>query len=282
MKYTNKLNLPQSIVDSFKESDEPIKNRYSVTELLKSNKEILMTRKYWNQIEVDVSECINMLFGTAVHKVLEDNTTDQDIETEIKMEIPISNSILVGKFDRRNLKEQLIEDYKTCTATKISKQNFEEDRIQGLAYAYMTYIKTGILIKKLKFYNLIKDWSKLKCSIGSNYPSNPIYVWEYDIQDSDYDFIKDYITKKIKSLESDSYDDCSDDDRWYTGTKYAIYKKAGDKRAAYVSDSEEDAHNYITNQCNGAGEIQIRKGEYIKCKYYCNLSKFCNQCKEEN
>ena len=74
MKYTNKLNLPQSIVDSFTESDTPIKNRYSVTEILKSNKEILLTRKYWNNIEVDVSECINMLFGTAVHKILEENT----------------------------------------------------------------------------------------------------------------------------------------------------------------------------------------------------------------
>ena len=42
MKYTNKLNLPQSIVDTFIESDAPVKNRYSVTELLKSNKEILL------------------------------------------------------------------------------------------------------------------------------------------------------------------------------------------------------------------------------------------------
>lgn len=281
MKYTNKLNLPESIVNSCKDDYEPIKNRYSVTELLKSNKEILLTRKYWNDIEIDVSECINMLFGSAVHKVLEDNTKELNIETEVKMEIPVSNSVLVGKFDRRNLKEQLIEDYKTCTISKISKQNFEEDRIQGLAYAYMTYIKTGILIRKLKFYNLIKDWSKLKYSTSGNYPSSPIYIWEYDIQNSDYDFIEDYIIWKIKSLENEECDNCSDEDRWYTGTKYAVYKKAGDKKAAYITDSEEDAHNYISNQCNGAGEIQVRKGEYIKCKYYCNVCKFCNQNKEE-
>lgn len=281
MKYTNKLNLPQSIVDSFTESEAPLKNRFSVTELLKSNKEILLTRKYWDKIEVDVSECINMLFGTAVHKVLEENTTDPNVETEIKMIIPVSNSLLVGKFDRRNLKEQLIEDYKTCTVSKITNGKFEDDRLQGLAYAYMTYCETGVLIRKLRFYNLIKDWSKIKAASSTNYPNNPIYIWEYDIQDSDYDFIKEYITNKITSLENEELSDCNDEERWYTGTKYAVYKKAGDKRAAYVTDSEEDAHNYIINQCGGAGEIQVRKGEYTKCKLYCNLNKFCNQCKEE-
>ena len=177
--------------------------------------------------------------------------------------------------------EQLIEDYKTCTVSKITNKKFDDDRLQGLIYALMTYHETGILTHKLKFYNLIKDWSKIKASSITGYPSSPIYVWEYDIQDSDYDFISDYIKKKIISLENEEMNDCNDEERWYTGTKYAVYKKASDKRAAYVTDSEKDAHNYITNQCGGTGEIQVRKGEYLKCKLYCNLSKFCNQCKEE-
>ena len=280
MKYTNKLNLPESIVNSCIEYEKPLSDRYSVTELLKSAQEIVLTRRHWENIEIDVSECINTLFGSAVHKVLEDNTDNTGVETEVKMEYQFGKYNIVGKFDRRNLKEQLIEDYKTCTVSKISKKDFDNDYKQGMMYAWFTYKTTGVLIRKLKFYNLMKDWSKLKQAAVPNYPPSPIYVWEYEIQDSDYDYINNYIKEKFNEIEN--FKECTDEERWYTGTKYAVYKKVGDKKASYVADSEEDAHNYITNKCEGAGEIQVRKGEFIKCKYYCNVSKFCKQYKEEN
>jgi len=54
-----------------------------------------------------------------------------------------------------------------------------------------------------------------------------------------------------------------------------VFKKVGDKKAAIVCDSEQEAHDYITNKCDGAGEIQVRKGECLKCKYYCKVSKWC-------
>lgn len=279
MKYTNKLNLPESIVKSCVDHEKPLLNRYSVTELLKSPQEIVLTRKHWENIEIDVSECINTLFGSAVHKVLEDNTDNPDIEKEVKMEYQFGKYIIVGKFDRRNLKEQLIEDYKTCTVSKISKKDFDNDYKQGMMYALFTYKTTGVIIRKLKFYNLMKDWGKIKCASISSYPSNPIYVWEYDIKDSDYDFIINYIKEKFNDIEN--FRKCTDEERWYTGTKYAVYKKVGDKKAIKICDTEIEAHEAITELCDGVGEIQVRKGEYLKCKYYCNVCKFCKQYKEE-
>ena len=74
---------------------------------------------------------------------------------------------------------------------------------------------------------------------------------------------------------------CTDTERWYTGDKYAVYRNVGDKRAALVADTEQEAHDFITNKCGGAGEIQVRKGESLKCKYYCRVSKFCEYAKEE-
>lgn len=288
MIYTNKLNLPQSIVDSVKDKYEPQPNRYSITELLGSVQQIILFRKHFNQIEVDVSDSVQTLFGTAVHNILEENTNESDVETEIKMEVQIGQDIIVGKFDRRNLKEQLIEDYKTGKTSMIIKQDFEEYRLQGLGYAWMTLIKTGVITKKLKFYILLKDWSKIKASTSANYPQSPIYVWEYNIQDSDYDYIEKYIKDKLTQIHTYSGDykgwtpGCSDEERWYTGTTYAVYKNVGDKRATYTTNDEEDAHNYITNKLNGAGEIQVRRGEYLKCKLYCNCNKFCEQFKKEN
>ena len=280
MKYTNKLNLPQSIVNCCKENDELKENRYSITELLKPTQEILLTRKYYKDIEVDVSDCINVLFGSAVHKLLEDND-NENVEKEVKMELDFNGYIIVGKFDRRDLKNQLIEDYKTGTVSKVTKGDFEDYRKQGLAYAWMTFKLTNILIRKLKFYILLKDYSKLKSTISTNYPSNAIYIWEYDIKDSDYEYIEKYIKDKLDSLKNDN-NACTDEERWFTGNKYAVYKKVGDKRAFKTFDNEEDAHKCISEELNGTGEIEIRKGEYIKCKFYCNCSKFCNQWRNEN
>lgn len=287
MKITNKLNLPESFMKYASRDDDhaPVPNRYSATEILGSTREIILNRRYYNDIEVDVSEMVPALFGTAVHQVLENNSPilESEIETECKVENVFGNNTLAGRIDLLNLRDLAIEDYKTCSVSKVMHEDFQDWYMQGMEYAYLTFKQKGVILKHLEFYALMKDWSKLKASTSANYPQNPVYVWKYDISDSDYDFIEKYIKEKLSQLEAyqnvpdDELPMCTDEERWYTGTKYAVYKKAGDARAAYVADTEEDAHNYITNKCGGAGEIEVRKGEYLKCQHYCSCCKFCKR-----
>lgn len=276
MRYTNKLNLPEVFNKVIKDK-EPVKNRYSVTELLKSTKEIKLTRLHWNQLETDISDSITALFGSAVHKVFEENSDSEN--SEIKLELQIGEDTLVGIID--HISEDTIEDYKTTSVSKVSKKDFKEHELQIKIYAWMRFQFDGIITRKGKLYYLMKDWSKIKAASGGNYPSSAIYVHEFDIQDSDYDYAEEYVMQKISLIKSSYIIDCTEEERWYTGTQYAVYKNASDKKASYVTDSEEDAHSYITNKCNGAGEIQVRKGEYLKCKYYCNCNKFCDQWRKE-
>jgi len=288
MKVTNKLNLPEPFVLYCSRDDHsPKEHRYSVTELLLPIREILLNRKYYDQIEEDVADCIPALFGTAVHRVLEENTPIlEHLNSEESIECNIGEDTLSGRVDLLDFNELSIQDYKTCSVSKIMKQDFEEWKLQGLMYAYILFKKQGVIMRKLKFYALMKDWSKVKAVNSSNYPTSAIYVWEYNIADSDYDYIEKWIKDRLSlinyHLENDTLPECTDEERWYTGTKYAIYKKAGDARAAYLADTEEDAHNYITNKCNGSGEIQVRKGEYLKCRLYCNCCKFCEKGGENN
>ncbi len=283
MKITNKLNLPEPFVlYATKGNHEPKEHRYSVTELLLSVREILLNRKYANDIETDVADVIPALFGTAVHNVLENNTPIlSHLTPEMSIELSFGEDVVAGRIDLFDSQELEITDYKTCSVSKVMREDFEDFRLQGLAYAYMIFKKFGLITRKLKFPCLMKDWSKLKSVTSSNYPSSAIYVWKYDIQDSDYDYIKEYIVKKLSkinsAIETGILPECTDTEMWYTGTKYAVFRNASDKRAAYITDSEEDAHNYITNKCDGAGEIQIRKGEYLKCQYYCDCYKFCKK-----
>ena len=271
MKITNKLKLPESFEKSLSK-DEPKPNRYSVTELLKPVQEIILTRRYYSKIEIDVCDCVNMLFGTAVHKMFEE-VSDKN-ESEIKYECEFGEDTIVGVADI--VKDDEIGDYKTATT---SKKDFKDYEDQILMYALLRYKKTGVITKKGVVYVLFKDWSKIKASVNSNYPQSPIYVHKFNINDSDYDYIEKWIKDRLENIHEAEINllECTDEERWYTGTKYAVYKNTGDKRAAIVCDTEEEAHNYITNKCDGAGEIEVRKGEYLKCKYYCNCSKFCKE-----
>lgn len=273
---TNKHNLPQSIVNLVKDK-EHVENRYSVTELLGSTREILLLRKYANKIEVDVSDTITALFGSAVHKLLEEADSEN---AEVKMEYTYNNITIVGVADK--ITDDAIEDYKTTSVSKVQRSDFSDWRDQGLAYAWLRFKTTGEIKRKLRFYALLKDWSKVRYANSSNYPATPLFTWEYDISDSDYDYIEKKIKNKVAEIKEGKLLECTDEERWYTGTKYAVYAKAGDKRASYITDDEDDAHNYISNKCNGAGWMQVRKGDYLKCQLYCKVSKFCDQCKEEN
>ena len=279
MKITNKLGLPESfVVYANKDNREYKERRYSVTELLLPTREIKLNRKYAQEIEIDVADTIPALFGTAVHKVLEDNTPIlTGLNTEMSIEMQFGEDTIAGRIDLFDSNELEITDYKTCSVSKVMKEDFEDFRKQGLMYALGIFKKYGIISKRLKFPCLMKDWSKIKSLTSSNYPASAIYIWKYEISDSDYDYIEGYIKDKLNDINREEMPVCTDEERWYTGTKYAVYKNAGDKRAAIVCDTEEEAHGYITNKCEGAGQIEVRKGEYLKCKYYCNCSKFCGK-----
>ena len=276
---TNRYNLPQALVNLTKDK-EYIENRYSVTELLLPTREIILNRLYADEIEKDVSDVIPALFGTAVHNVLEANTPLlKGLLTEQSLECQFGEVTVSGRIDLLDMNNLEITDYKTCSVSKVMREDFEDFKLQGLAYAYMVWKRLGLIIKRLKFPCLLKDWSKIKSASSSNYPSSAIYIWKYDVQESDVDFIERYIKNKLKDIHDAeiSLPMCTDEERWYTGTKYAVYKHAGDKKAAIVCDSEEEAHGYITNKCDGAGEIEVRKGEYLKCNHYCDCCKFCEE-----
>lgn len=266
---TNKYNLPQALVNLTKDR-EYVDNRFSVTELLGPTREILLSRQHYREIEVDVSDTISALFGSAVHKLLEEADNEN---AEVKMEYTLEDgTTIVGIADK--ITKDAIEDYKTTSVSKVQKSDFNDWKDQGLAYAWLHYKLTGEIKRKLRFHALLKDWSKIRCEASSNYPSIPLYTWTYDIDDSDYDYIEKKIKDKIKDIKENKNPECTNEEKWYTGTKYAVYKNVGDKKAIYIADSEEDAHNYIRNKL-GAAEIVVRKGECLKCKYYCKVSKWC-------
>ena len=66
---------------------------------------------------------------------------------------------------------------------------------------------------------------------------------------------------------------CSDEERWYAGTTYALIKEGG-KRAKKVSVNREDL-----GEPDKGYVIEERKGGYRRCENFCEVAPFCQQFK---
>jgi hypothetical protein len=273
MKITNKLNLPQAIVEVAMKNNEDYvfnPNSFGVTTLLKPIREIILSRKYRDNIEQDVSEMINLLFGSAFHKMFEE-LQEKDVLKEQKVSYEVlDNMFLSGIYDRYNTKTFTIEDYKTSS---VNKNDFSDYKMQGLMYAYLLR-KNGLYVENIKFYVFYKDYKQyMKDKL-------PIEVLEWQVHSSELQDIERIIKEKFKALKDNhNVDDdklpmCSDKERWYSGEKYAIMKH-GSSKAIKVFDNEQEAKDY------GIGDyIEKRSGINLKCEKYCSARKFCPFGKE--
>lgn len=73
MKITNKYGLPEPFVQALVKNYRPTPNRYGVTTLLKGATQTVLERRFHDEISMDASEGIFMIFGTAVHQILENS-----------------------------------------------------------------------------------------------------------------------------------------------------------------------------------------------------------------
>ena len=144
----------------------------------------------------------------------------------------------------------IVEDYKTASIWKVIYQSFDDYKKQGLIYLWL--LKSEKLpAKKMKFYSLLKDYSKSKARFDANYPKSPVHVYEYIPSDSDLKEIDDFIRSKVAMLKKyinvadDDIPPCTAEERWASDNKYAVMK-TGRKSAVKVRDSKQEAekNNY--------------------------------------
>lgn len=279
MKITNTQNLPQPFVDAVTREYEYKDKQYSVTSLLKDVREILLTRRHHKEIEQDVAEMIWLIFGTAVHKVLEDS---QEADTEFKEEHfveEIENGYkLSGQADLYNATEKMVTDYKTCSVWKVIYDDWEDYKKQLLMYAW-AFKQMGFEVDKGQIVAVIKDHSKTKAKMDSNYPKFPVYKKVFRFNDKDFQEIDKFIRDKFKEIAKyeNTPDDqlplCSEEARWNDGDKYAV-KKQNSKRAIRVYDTLEEAQEHVRKEPNLVYEV--RRAVDKKCVEYCSCCEFCN------
>lgn len=275
---TNKLGLPRSFVEMAQQDNSPIEGVYRVTSLLKGIRETILERRHHHEIEVDVSDMIWLLFGTAVHGVLERQTEDVQEIKESRVEAAVAGVTLSGQFDLYNAETETITDYKTASVWKVIFQNYDDWRRQLLIYAYLLRL-IGFPVRRGEIVALLKDHSKRDAKLKAGYPSLPVQKVCFEFSNQDFTDIEAWLTERIgaireaEKLPDDELPICTPEERFNSGDKFAVMKK-GRKTAMRVLDSLEAAEEW--KAANGGDSIECRPGEDKKCIDYCSACEFCN------
>ena len=223
---------------------KPTSTSISATGLLRPTREIILTRRHHDEIEIKASGRIWSVFGSAVHAVLEKLEGD-DIEKEQRLNFNFKNILVSGKFDI--IKNNQLNDYKTTSAwTLVYKGRVEEWQKQMSIYRWLYYkVKGKELSDKAHIIVILKDWSASNLRRIRNYPKQPIV--ELTLELSQLPLIEEFISEKIDELNimegvtDDELIPCTDEDRWYNAKTH----------------------------------------KYNKCKDYCPAYKFCSQAGKE-
>ena len=282
---TNKLNLPQPFVDAVTSDYKPTEGRYSVTRVLGSPCEAVLLRRHGDELDGDVADSVWQIFGSAVHKILEESKETEDQIKENFITVPIDEHYtLSGIFDLYDDSTGTVTDWKTSSIWKIKFANFDDWRKQTLYYCWMLN-KIGFHATRGEIVALIKDHNKRDAAKDPDYPQHPVFKleWEFSYEELDEagNEIRQWFSQVAiaESLPDSQLTPCTPEQRWAKSDKWAV-RKGKQKRALRVFDSEDAAmqykleHQYPTTEANKLW-IEYRKGEDTKCEGYCDVRRWC-------
>lgn len=275
---TNDMKLPQPFVDAVTSDYEYKPKRYSVTSLLKGVREAVLQHRHDSEVTQDASEMVWLLFGKAVHSILEDSVETPEQIKECKLIEDMGDGYeLSGIFDLYDQKTETVYDYKTASVWKHMFNDWEDYRKQLAIYAWLLN-RAGFPCKHGEIVAFYKDHSKTDAIRKEGYPPHPVERICFDFTDKDLSDTEDLVRENfeaIKYAETLSDEDlplCTDEERWHKPDKWAV-KKPGVKKAVRLFDSREEALDFIGEQ---KLEVEFRPGEDTKCLKYCSVAQFCD------
>jgi len=265
--YTNHHNLPAALVAAV--TNDPYRGGgdISVTKLIDAPQRRVLGMRHAGEISVDVSERIWALLGQAVHNILERAGTDTLVEQRLFAEV--CGWQLSGQFDRLHLGDKTLSDYKV---TSTYKAEGDEQWTRQLNILRWLAHQNGIVVDTLEIVAIFRDWRQSEAKRTPSYPQQavaviPISLWTLE-------FTEQFITERVMAhqmAQGGRETPCTDDERWYSGTSYALMKHGG-KRALKVADTVEALGEPTADQ-----HIVTRPGVYRRCESHCDVAAFCSQ-----
>jgi hypothetical protein len=243
-----------------------------------------------NRISEDVADRMYSLMGQAMHHVLEMADDDALVEERFYAvyESPQGDKKVSGQIDRYD--DGSIQDWKFTSVWEYI-HGLKPEREAQLNILADLMRRNGEDIKGLQINMLFRDWSATKAEFDNAYPQTQIAVIDVPLWEPKK--AREYIEQRLEVHYGPTVPDCTNEERWKDGDKYALMKE-GRKSALRVTDSEGDLMEWavwkkvvptVTSELPKGHSIELRPSVAKRCKTYCNCSEFCvlyqNELKEQ-
>ena len=281
MKLTNKLGLPQPLVDAiandeYSRGDSDI----SVTQLIGPPRITELERRHAEDLEEDASDRIFSLFGQAIHTILE--RANKVGLAEQRLYANVGGWKVSGQFDRMAFHEDesgrhMMQDYKTAKVNEVMYGVKPERELQLNCLAELARLH-GHQIDGLEAIFILRDWSKVRAANGGGYP--PLGVARIPVPLWDSERAQRYLAERValhRAVREGAIPppECSPEERWQDPDKWAVMQP-GKKRALKLCDWEAEAVAYANN-VNKPTYIERRPSVSVRCQFYCSVAPVCDQ-----
>lgn len=267
MNLTNVLGLPDAFVAAVRNDPYTGGGDISVTKLIDAPQRRVLYKQYKDFVVEDVSERVWSLLGQAVHTVLERAETSALVEKRLFTEV--NGWKLSGQFDRLHVHDKCLQDWKVTTTYKSKGDPSWERQLNILR---LLAEDNGFNVERLQVVAIYRDWSRAKAKANQEYPQNNVQV--IDIPVWSLEEARRYVEERIELHQRAEAGDiplCSDEERWYAGSTYALMKNGGKRAIRVVEDRSQ------LGEPDDGYHIEERKGGYRRCEEFCEVSPFCKQ-----
>ena len=295
---TNKSGLPQSFINaaSYAWYDSPTDSDITVTRMIKTPRIVNLFKRHQHEIEVDAQELVWSILGSSIHVMLE-RSAGEDVIVEKRLSTNIKGWNVSGKPDAFYPKKKSVIDYKVTSVWSFLSEKPEwEAQLNLNAMLHRLHRQD---VDSITILAILKDWSRTKADVTGNYPQFAVQqvgfpLWTLS-QQKEYALERITLHQAESSLPDEELTLCSPDERWYRGGGWAVYKK-GNKRADKVLNTKEKAIEYMQENplppakvsvktgkmlkpAKEWDEIRERKGQNIRCLFYCESRSHCDFAK---
>jgi len=266
----------QSIINFAKQYDGNIENAISVTTLIDSP-----LRHYYSKnadIEVNATDELWKLTGSAMHQVLENSDSSNVKELRLKAEHKGIN--IHGKCDVYDIENKSIEDYKFTGYSKYAKYP-KLEHIRQLNILWWIWSQNNLPVERTKLHYIWRNLTPYQLGT-EGYPLS--LVETYDVKQLPIiDFIDKQLERHKNVINNTAQEtdlECTLEERW-GNEKYKVYKQSNNKKAIRVFDSYNEAENLLNvmqemNTQEDTYYIKKVTTDFVRCENYCEYKNICH------